>query len=250
MTRPEAGISRFSFRALLACLAAVVLLGWIATRMSGSRPYRSVLDERHLAMRALARSILAETNVSTVLIIGNPFARGAGAANDLRRYDEASVEGFRAGAGSKVIVELDYPKLRPEAEANPAAVRIPPTTTPLSFLVAEDAFQLLADQHPRARLVVSLVGIPTGLTRLPLWSSPEGPRLALLLPDWRVLGDANAVRKAFASGRIAGAVVRRTGAPPESQPLSRDPEADLRARFLIVTPNNAAEMMARHPELF
>lgn len=250
MTRPAMSVSRFSLRTLLACLAAVAVLAWIAARLSGPRPHRSVLAERHLAMRALARSILAETNVPTVLIIGNPFAREAGAPKDLRRYDQASLDGFRAGAGSKVIVELDHPRLRPEAEANPGTVRIPPTTTPLSFLLAEGAFQSLADQHPRAGLLVSLVGIPPGLTRLPLWSSPGGPRLALLLPDWRVFGDANAVREAFASGRIAGAVLRRTGAPPESQPLKGDPEADLRDRFLIVTPKNAAEMMARHPELF
>src|SRR6185369_6935232 len=109
------------------------------------------------------------------LIISNPFAQTKGVGGNVKAYEEAGVRGLRRGFGSKIAIDAD-------------------TTTPMSYLVAPDAFDKIAKQHPSCSLLVSLIGLPADLSKVELWQATDGPKLALLLPDLRMVGDAAAVR--------------------------------------------------------
>jgi hypothetical protein len=124
----------------------------------------------------------------------------------------------------------------------------PATTTPLSYIVAEDALDKITRQHPQAEILVSLIGLPIDVLRTETWKTER--KFALLLPDLRMLGDQSAIRMAFQSGKIAAIVLNKPGAPPDDQPLGRDAKMEFDLRFLLVTPENVDQCLKAYPRLF
>jgi hypothetical protein len=72
----------------------------------------------------------------------------------------------------------------------------------------------------------------------------------LLLPDWRLLGDTEFLRRAFKSGKIAAAVIDKPGAPPDEVPDTGDLKAEFERRFILVTAENIDEVLKSYPRLF
>lgn len=175
---------------------------------------QAALRERALVMEIFASRLVSGGPAKRVLIVGNPFTRMPGASSTIVDAESSSVAGLRRGLGvsAKVMGPL-YPKLRPEAVQDPASVPMPPgTSTPLSYLTAEGEWDRLIAETGSVDLVVSLIGIPGDLEKHAWWRAPSGPKLALLLPDFRVLGDPSRVDEVLQSGRIAGAVLPLKGA--------------------------------------
>jgi hypothetical protein len=196
------------------------------------------LSEREAATELLAKYLAAELKPKGVLVISNPFTQQPGRPAEIYEFEKASLRGLRAGFGEKIALTNVFPELRPEALRDPASVFVDPkTTTPLSFLVAEDAFQKAVEQHPECDVVISLIGLPFNMKRFPAWAQPGPPRFALLLPDWRLIGDRNAILAAFNSDKLAAAAVRM----PNSKPS--DP-------FVLVTKTNIQELLVVAPQVF
>ena len=120
----------------------------------------------------------------------------------------------------------------------------------MRFLVVANAFDQLARNYPDKKVIVSLIGLPLNATQAECWRDPQNPVFALLLPDWRILGDREAVAQAFASGKIAAAVLALPGAPPDEELDLEDDRAEFDRRFILVTRDTVEKLMASHPKLF
>jgi hypothetical protein len=150
--------------------------------------------------------------------------------------------------GKLTIDDVVYPELRPEARENPRAVAIGMTTTPLSYLVATDAFDRVALEHPDAEILISLIGLPIELDKCDVWKKEGPPSFALLLPDLRMLGDAAAVAAAVKSGKLTAIVLARPNAGA-AEKVGSDFKAEFERRYVLVTADNVDELVRQSPEL-
>lgn len=228
---------RFS---LIALAALIVMITGLLALPRGDRLLRNrALARREVALRVLAEYLADRLPGARTLVIGNPFARTQGQAADVYSFQETAMTGLKRGAGNRLVFTgIDVPDLSSAAARDPSLVPIPPdTTTPLSFLSAERSWDTLLARHPGTDLAVSLIGLPADVHQLEMWRSPK-PQLALLLPDFRVVGDLDNVIAAFKSGKIVAAVLNHPAAPPESEPIARKHSQEFEKRFLLVTADN------------
>lgn len=210
------------------------------------------VGQRELAMQYLGRHLAAQYLGRHAIVLSNPFAAKSGQPREIYEFEKAGLRGLRRGLGTAVKLEaVVHPELKPEFFTNRRAVAIDrSSTTPLSYVVADDALDKAIRQHTNAQLVVSLIGLPVNVRQTEAWKSASGPRFALLLPDLRMIGNQAAIREAVRSGKIAAMVLNKPGAPPETQPLGRDLKMEFDARFLLVTSETVDRYLQAYPHLF
>ncbi|MFO1501249.1 MAG: hypothetical protein U1G07_23145 [Verrucomicrobiota bacterium] len=214
-------------------------------------PWHPALTAREAATRVLAEYLAGQYPQASALVVGNPFTQRSGQSAEIYAFEQASIRGLVQGFGSPAKVRVVFPELRRAFLEQPGSVFIDPkTTTPLSYLVADDAFDRLVATNANATLVVSLIGVPVQIRDSALWRDHPHQRLALLLPDWRLVGDRESVRTAFKSGKMVAAVMQRPGAPAIDQTRSRDYREAFQRRFLLVTRENIDELLSTYPQLF
>ncbi len=228
---------------------AVVALGLAARFFLGPDPHREALSDREAAARGLAEAVASKLSAKRAIVMANPFAPKAGTDRRIVAMDEAGVRGTRAGAEGRLsIADVVRPELLPAARANPRSVSIDTeTTTPLSYLVAPDAFDRAAQAHADCEVIFSLIGLPVDLDQCEAWKKPGSPGFALLLPDLRIVGAPADVVAAVKSGKLLAFVVRKPGGVSESEPMGKDWKAEFARRFLLVTADNVDEVAAHTP---
>jgi hypothetical protein len=162
------------------------------------------------------------------------------------------VRGLQRGLGKSVAIEtVAFPELKPGFVENPRSVFIDPrTTTPLSYVVTDGALDKIADAHPQAELLVSLIGLPLNVRQTETWKSGNPKKFALLLPDLRMVGEEGAVREAVVSSKIAAFVLNKPGAPPDGQPMGKDSKMEFDRRFLLVNRDTIDHLLQLYPRLF
>ena len=232
-------------------LACLVVLGSTARFLIRPKPQLNAERVREIATRGLA-AYLAQTHPGRrVLVFSNPFAQDPKSAPAVVRMEKAGIRGLEEGwRGKLTLVAMVLPELKSGARENPQAfVADPETATPLSYLVAPNAFDNQATLHAGCDLVVSLIGLPAELERCEIWSRPGPPAFALLLPDLSVIGGVQAVRAAVTSGKLLAFVLRRPGAPSDSEPATGDAVAEFQKRFVLVTKDNFEDVARASPEL-
>lgn len=228
----------------------VALGAWFYQRERGFPQY-SALGQREVGTRALGEYLARHVRGKLVLVVSNPFALQKGLHAQIYASGEAEINGLRLGFEDAASIKIVYPGLRPEAQKNPQSVYVDSaTTTPLSFLVAADAFDALVRENPDRTVVVSLIGLPANLHRVKIWNQAGEPQFALFLPDWRMVGNKEAVRAAFKSGKIVAAVVNKPGAPAEDMTVNGNYQNEFSKRFLLVTPENIDAVSETFPHLF
>ena len=233
----------------MAKLTAVLLLlaaGPVLWPLLKKSPQEKFLHSRELATQRLAEHLARTLPGQRALVVSNPFARAKGGA--ILAQEEAGLRGLRQGFAKQIVLEaVVFPELKPAAQQAPESMELPPdATTPLSFMVTEDAFDKLAGQHPSCKLMVSLIGLPAELNRVELWQPASPVKFALLLPDLRVVGDTEAVRRAVQSGKITAMVCQR----PEIAGPGASVGAEFDRQFLLVSAANIDEVLRRFPKLF
>jgi hypothetical protein len=233
-------------------LLLVAILGLVEAQF---HLFRSLFGSASLGQREIATQFLGEylaTRYSgkKAVVLANPFSTQRGQPREVYQFERAGLRGLRRGLGTAVAIEqVAYPEIRPEFLKDRSSVRIDPSTsTPLSYIVAEDALDKIGRQYPQAEILVSLIGLPINVLQSETWK--KGTRFALLLPDLRMLGDRSSIRAAFQSGKIAAIVLNKPGAPSDDQPLGRDPKMEFELRFLLVTPENVDQCLKAYPRLF
>jgi len=216
-----------------------IVIGLTAAAYGFLRSNRAPLSQREMATRVLAEYVRKTAKPKAVLIIGNPFSQTPGRPAELYSFEKASEAGLRKGFGPEVEVKIAFPKLKPEAERDASSVFVDPTTTtPLSYLVAADAFDLLAREHSECEVFVSLIGLPVNTGLSAFWLKPGPPRFALLLPDFKVVGEPNAIRAAFTTGKITAAVILKPGVSLPDNAAGSDDKSEFDKRFILVTAEN------------
>ncbi len=243
-----------TFRFVSILLLLVLLFGLVEAQFHvlsgifGGRP----LAHRELATRFLGQYLARSFPGKKGIILSNPFSKRPGQPAEVYAFEKAGLRGLQGGLGKAVRVEtIAFPELKPGALENPHAYAIPPnSTTPLSYLVNDDALDKVVEQSPDAEIVISLIGLPANVQKTRAWSGMSPRRFGLLLPDFRVLGDRTAVLEGFRSGKIAAAVLNKPGAPAADQPLGKDQRMEFEQRFLLVTPENVERYMQLFPRLF
>lgn len=212
----------------------------------------NAMDSRELATRFMAEYLAEKYPQHRALVLSNPFTQDGKVASEIIEMERAGIAGVKKGLGTRATLEaVVFPELKPEAKTNPRAVFIDgATTTPLSFLVAEDAFDKLITKYPRCDMLISLVGLPAALDQVKCWTEMEKPRFALLLPDLRFVGDAAAVRRAVKTGKLAAFVLNKPGAPDASAAMKGDLKTEFGKRFLLVTAENIDQVLQQYPQMF
>ena len=236
---------------ILAMAGLTITLGvWFFQRAKGI-PHSSAVWQREVATRVLGEYLARHHRGRPVLVVSNPFTQKRGLNSQIYAMAEAEIDGLRLGIGEAATIKVAFPGLRPAAQKNPKSVYVDPaTTTPLSFLVAEESFDLLASENPDRSLVVSLIGLPANLSRVKVWNQEGEPQFALLLPDWRMVGNRSAVAAAFKSGKIVAAVVNKPGAAADDLTVSGNYEKEFAKRFLLLTSENIEAISGAIPHLF
>ncbi len=243
--------SKIKMAAALLFLAVGCSIAWRVLGPADRVTRHNAQGHRELATRVLAEHLAARLPGGQALILSNPFVRRSSPPQQVRAFEAAGIAGLKKGWGGQIhLLAVAYPDLRPTALENPGAlVRDPHTTTPLSFLTAEGAWDSLCRKHPSVDVLVSLIGLPLNLQSLECWRKPK-PRFALLLPDLRMVGDATAVTQAFRQGKILAAVLNRPGAPPEDASPEKNYQAEFARRFLLLTEDNLDQIVQLYPQLF
>ena len=236
----------------LLILIAVAAAGAGAWFFWHNDPDDNALQLRGVATRGLAAHLAKHYPGQHALVISNPFTARPGTTKDIVATELAGQRGVREGLGTAVALDgIVFPELRTEAQAKPRSVFIDSeTTTPLSFLVADDAFDKLAEANPTATILVSLVGLPAELDLVKCWTREGDPRFALLLPDLRIIGTAESVRAAMKRGKLAAFVLAKPDAPGSAAQPEKDWEQEFQKQFLLVTPENIDQLIHAYPKLF
>lgn len=212
------------FAACALLLAATVVLFLL-------RPIRAPLSQREVATQVLAQYLAKTAAPKSVLVIGNPYTQN-GASSAAYSFEKASEAGLEKGFGPTVPIKVAFPKFKPEALRDPTSVYVPPNcTTPLVFLLTDDAFEESLRAHADCDVVVSLIGVPAN----PGTMLAATKSFAFLLPDFKFLGDPATVRHLFKSKRILAAVIAKPGSPPVEKVASADLKREFEARFILVT---------------
>lgn len=235
--------AKLIFTLLLLCGAVFSTFRYLPLGMDGGMR-RTALARREVALRVLAEHLAQQFPGQKVLIVSNPFTHRKTSSADVVAFEEAGIRGLKRGWGSNVQFQgIGYPELNATEASHPAHAPIDPqTTTPLSFLTADDAWDNLLRRYPDTDVVVSLIGLPATLRSQEIWRQPK-PHFALLLPDLRMIGDCGDVKEAFRSGKLAAVVLEKPGAPPESASLDRDYRAEFNQRFVLVTTQNCDSLV-------
>lgn len=219
----------------MACSFALLAALVIGFFLRPSTPKSAALSGREHLMEVLGAEIARLRPGAKVLVLSNPFAEKAGAFNEKSQFERAGIRGLQKGLGKKTEVTVVFPEIRPDHLTHPESVVIPPDSrTPLSFLIQPGAIDRLAEAHPDCNVIVSLIGLPVGVSELKIWSEKDSRAFALLMPDLRVIGPPNEILAAFQRGKLLAAVFEN--------PTPTDP--------LLVTQTNIAPLLAERPKTF
>ena len=224
---------------LIVVIAVLILAGglflWIRHKTPG-------ISEREYATQLLAEFLKTAAKPKSVLVIGNPFTDLPNHSSQAKEFERAGIAGLKNGFGATIPVKVAHPAIKPSVLADPTSVHIDSkSSTPLSFVIESSAFDDVLKTNADCDLAVSLIGLPVNLSSMEAWNKSGPPRFALLLPDWRIVGDPAGIQQAFASGKLVGAVVVKPGSADGM---------DFKQRYLIINSNNVAQSIARSPQLF
>jgi hypothetical protein len=200
-------------------------------------------------MEQKADYALAYSRISA-LILGQhlagiaPGAQALVIVDDNRSEDihlKARLEGLKEGFGKTVtIAAIDSPSQdAPTATEKPMS---PERRIHLRKKSMASQFDDLLMEHPECNLVVSMVGLPQNPDEMAVWNKPPEtrPKFALLRCDIRNY------QGAILAGAICAAVIARPTTEPDMARPNKDPQAAFDQQFLLITPENAAQMAEQY----
>jgi hypothetical protein len=224
---------------LAICLVLLLIPLGRSCLNSGHRAWRRARNERSDAARLLGEALAKQFPGGRAVIIGNPYIAEDERPGPLKAEQVAGIKGLKKGFRGEIdILDVVTPAMRDGAMINPRSLYYDPTsTTPLSYLMAPDAFDVVAREHPQATILISLVGMAWEPQKLNLWKADDGPAIGLLLPDLRVIGTTEQVRQAFQSGRIAAAVLANPRGENSNEP------------YLVATQDSIDALIREYPAI-
>ena len=156
-------MKRWTLPSLLVLAVLGVLAGWVYFTSGWTR---GALLSRQIATEGLAQQIVRAAPKAKVLVVSNPFTMARGQPKPVYLGEQAGLKGLQKVLG-KDAMTVTFPQLKRGALENPRSFEMPPfTTTPVAYLLADGAFDALAQKNPKCDFIVSLIGIPPDLHEL------------------------------------------------------------------------------------
>ena len=224
---------------ILLIAGVLALTGWLMFRPPAEQEL--AVNDRSQATAMIGQHLAEHFPAEKILLVSNPFTLEKGRDPSVYAFEEAGIAGLKTGIGKGLEIEaIGYPKLDDEYFRSPATFPVDPfSSTPLSSVMQEESFDMLAQQHPDCGVIVSLIGLPIAIAKSDVWRQATSPTFALLLPDLTMLGSIDNVTGAFESGKISCAVV--------PNPTRAETSAD---DYTLITRDNVSETVSKHPEVF
>lgn len=182
--------------------ARMVIASAMLLTACGERIQPSILNERAAAVGLLGEEITRRFPAGDVVLVLNPLGRDQ---PNVRALQDETVEYVRRALSGRSL-RTSEPVLIDGLTASDWSSRIRPgSSAPLSYLMASNAFEVIARDHPHATVLVSLVGMPDP------GAFTNVPPVVLLLPDLRVFGHPARAIDAFRRGLLHAAAVAVDG---------------------------------------
>ena len=112
----------------------------------------------------------------------------------------------------------------------------------LGDLINAKDFDALADQHPDCNIIITMVGLPDDKQKMKLWNNPNR-HIAML--SISLINNS----KAIFDGKVVAAVALKPGSSQVKIPPDLKPEERFALRYILVTPQNIAELQKKYPLL-
>ena len=164
----------------------------------GERIQPSIINERAAAVGVLCEEVMARFPAGDVVLVLNPLGRDQ---SKVRALQDETVKSFRAGLAGRALRKTEPVLIEGLSASDWAARILPGSSSPLSYLMEPNAFEVIARDHPDATVLVSLVGMPDPA------AFTNAPPAVLLLPDLRVFGNPSRAIEMFRKGIIHAAAV-------------------------------------------
>jgi hypothetical protein len=174
---------------------------------------------------------------STVLIVAD---RNYEKSNRQQKLIDGLKEGLGGASTPITIGTLELPKNKkgmPPEEMD---------MMPLEEIMTAKEFDALLKKHPKANLVISMIGLPRDADKMAVWKMDDTkrPKFALLN------GDIHSLGRAIKAGLIVAAVSYKPGVKFTEDPCPSDPEKAFEERYIIITPKNIDATVQKYPNLF
>jgi hypothetical protein len=157
-------------------------------------------------------------------------------------HAKARMDGLKAGLGDSLSIVAVDSLAKPDTLSSMDKPMAPERRIHLRKKSMASQFDELLSKYPECNLVISFIGLPQNPGDMAIWSKPPEtrPRFALLRSDIRTYQDA------ILATAICAAVIARPDVEPNMVKPPKDPQAAFDLQFLLVTPENAAELAEKH----
>ncbi len=140
---------------------------------------------------------------------------------------------------------------RPSSEGNVPPVpaeRDPVDLVPMHmWFTPKSVDKLLNNYSDKIDLVVSVIGLPAGWTKMEFWRKEDQPAFALL----ESRGHRRHFVEALKQEKICAAVLNK---PPKKYKVDKMPPSNLdkafKKRYILMTPENASKVVTEYPKMF
>jgi len=235
-----------------AIIALVCAIGQIVVRTTGIGKGSGGIAKTELyyvqiSMEKLGQYLAEKCPGAKVLVIQDPETK---TSSERRKI---ALEGLKKGLGSKATVTAtESPKIPKNAKGmmgemgmgagGPEGEMLPP----MEYWLTPAAFDALVKKHSDCNLVVSTIGLPSQFGKMKLWRSVQSKKLKVALGG----GSIFELRKLFLGKYLVAAVAYNPKAVyDDSKPPSNLDEA-FRKRYLLITPENVAQLAKEYTGLF
>jgi len=242
---------------VLVCALAIVIKSM--SRSEGKQLISNEMYYARVAAEFFGRHLAAtHPGAKALIIVENKKSTNEHLKNRL--------DALKRGLGSAItIVDIDSPDLtlgatppegadqqQPQDPNAPPAPRVPPAPPvnimmmPIQHMTFAIHFDDMIKRHPNCNLIISFIGLPPDAGDMAIWSQePETrPKVAILH------GEVFALKNAIASGAISAVVVPLPGAKLDEGAPPRKLQDAFDKRYLLITPQNVAEIAAKYSRLF
>lgn len=165
------------------------------------------------------------------------------------------MEGLKKGMDDDVVL-ADVVRLAVPEEVKKAVAAMNDARTgdaPPDYFMMEEGMSLDAEDYNAALapylddvdVIVSLTGLPYDVENMSIWAHEDPPKLALVGG-----GSLHKLKDAIAQSYIVSVITYRPQYDFEDRSIPKDLDEAFAKRFIMITPDNLAEMAQEHSRLF
>lgn len=225
----------------VAVIGALLALGLAISNMvpnTGSM-IKVYTELARISAFTLGQYVAEKQPQAKVLIVASPdMGQGAGQAEDI------ILTGLKQGLGTGVTIVAE---VRPLGSMIPESLGTEPAAPDPNAIVwpmPESLDKILAPHEGQFDILITTAGLPFEAGKLKMWKWKTVPKIAV------AAGSVQELQGPIASGQVMAAVGPKLSAPAEVKSVPRDIAKAFNERFILITPENVAQVAKDNPGLF